>query len=91
MDHTHTHECVCPLNETIKISQKTEHIKKRLRGESATSGHCAALGNAQKKMAFKKIHTYIHSTGRVGVPQPVWLCLSVCGRELCGQDPADFA
>lgn len=48
MVHTHTHECVCPLNETIKISQKTEHIKKRLRGESATSGHCAALGNAQK-------------------------------------------
>lgn len=45
---SHTLTNVCPLNETIKISQKTEHIKKRLRGESATSGHCAPLGNAQK-------------------------------------------
>lgn len=42
----HTLTNVCPLNETIKISQKTEHNKKRLRGESATSGHCASLEKA---------------------------------------------
>lgn len=54
MDHTHTHSHmnVCPLNETIKISQKGSILKKRLRGESATSGHCAAAGKSLEKMVY---------------------------------------
>lgn len=75
--HTHSHMNVCPLNETIKISQKGSILKKRLRGESATSGHCAAAGKSlEKNGILKKIHIYFQVGVLYGI---VSVCLCGCG------------
>lgn len=75
MDHTHTHSHmnVCPLNETIKISQKGSILKKRLRGESATSGHCAAAGKSLEKNGILKKYIYIFK----------WVCYMVKCLSAC--------